>query len=152
MIEAQMDAWLKTHVALVSPIANAIYLAGGSNYRLAKTPDGLILLGRAICEGFDVLRALGIPITPARLLNLAELPEPEMVETLGRMMAAPRAEITMARHACAARDEARQLADDFLALCELTSVPTPAIHRLAAYIDAATPPMAEGSAKIPPGE
>ena len=24
-----MDAWLKTHVALVSPIAHALYLAGG---------------------------------------------------------------------------------------------------------------------------
>jgi hypothetical protein len=35
VIEAHMDAWLKTHVAVVSPIANAIYLAGGSNYRLA---------------------------------------------------------------------------------------------------------------------
>lgn len=148
-IEAHMDAWLKTHVALVSPIANAIYLAGGSNYRLAKTPDGLLLLRRAIGEGFEVLRALGIPITPERLQNLVDTPEPQMVENLRQMMATPRAEMTMAKHACAARDEARQLTDDFLALCELTSVPTPAIHRLAAYIDTATPPMAEGSAKIP---
>jgi 2-dehydropantoate 2-reductase len=148
-IEAHMDAWLKTHVALVSPIANAIYLAGGSNYRLANTPDGLLLLRRAICEGFEVLRSLGIPITPARLQNLVDTPEPEMVESLRQMMGTSRAEMTMAKHACTARDEARQLTDDFLALCAMTSIPTPAIHRLSTYIDPATSPMAEGSAKIP---
>jgi hypothetical protein len=72
-----------------------------------------------------------------------------MVESLRQMMETPRAEMTMAKHACAARDEAQQLTDDFLALCATTSVPTPALHRLVAYIDPATPPMAEGSAKIP---
>jgi 2-dehydropantoate 2-reductase len=30
-----MDAWLKYHVALVGPLAHALYMAGGSNYRLA---------------------------------------------------------------------------------------------------------------------
>jgi 2-dehydropantoate 2-reductase len=61
-----MDAWLKTHVALVSPMANAIYLAGGSNYRLARTRDGVVLMVRAVKEGLRVLRALNIPLTPAR--------------------------------------------------------------------------------------
>ena len=142
-LEANMDAWLKTHVALVSPIAQAIYLAGGSNYRLARTQDGLILMHRAICEGFQVLRALNIPITPARLQNLVDTPEAEMIASWQKTMSTPRAEMTMARHACAARDEAQQLADEFCALISLTEVETPAIHRLYAYLDPRTPPLPE---------
>lgn len=147
-IEANMDAWLKTHVALVSPIAQAIYLAGGSNYRLARTRDGLILLHRAICEGFQVLQALNIPITPARLQNVVDTPEPEMIASWQKTMSTSRAEMTMARHACAARDEAQQLADEFCALISLTTVATPAIHQLYAYLDPVTPPLPEGSAEI----
>jgi len=66
-LSRQMDAWLKTHIALVSPIANAIYAAGGDNYRLACTRDGIVLIVRAIREGYRVLRARGIPITPFKL-------------------------------------------------------------------------------------
>jgi 2-dehydropantoate 2-reductase len=72
-ISRNVDAWLKTHVALVSPIANALYLAGGDNYRLAHTRDGLVLLIRAIREGLQVLRAHGIPITPPKYRALAGL-------------------------------------------------------------------------------
>lgn len=148
-LEANMDAWLKTHVALVSPIAQAIYLAGGSNYRLARTPDGLILLYRAIREGFQVLRALGIPITPPHLQSLSDSPESEMIVNLQQMMAAPRAEITMAQHANAARDEAQQLADEFFILVSQSGITTPALLQLYAYLDPATPPLPEGSAAIP---
>ena len=47
-ISPNMDAWLKTHIAEVGPAANAIYLAGGDNYRLARTRDGLVLMVRAM--------------------------------------------------------------------------------------------------------
>jgi len=43
-INSQMDAWLKTHVAEVSPMANALYMAGGDNYRLARTRDAIVLM------------------------------------------------------------------------------------------------------------
>ena len=36
-ISSQMDAWLKTHVALVSPIADAFYAAGGDLRSLADS-------------------------------------------------------------------------------------------------------------------
>ena len=74
-IQKNMDAWLKTHVALVSPIANAIYLADGDVNRLAETRDGLIMLIRAIREGFHVLDHLAIPVVPGRLKILRYLPE-----------------------------------------------------------------------------
>ena len=34
-ISNNMDSWLKYHIALVSPIANAIFFDGGDNYSLA---------------------------------------------------------------------------------------------------------------------
>jgi 2-dehydropantoate 2-reductase len=143
-----MDAWLKTHVAEVSPAANAIYMAGGDNYRLARTRDGLVLMVRAIREGYKVLRALGVPITPANHKVFNWIPEPILVALLRRLLKTKTAEIEIAGHANAARDEFKQLADDFRALARTTSVPTPAMDRLYTYIDPAVPPLSEGSAQI----
>jgi 2-dehydropantoate 2-reductase len=150
VISPNMDAWLKTHVAEVSPAANAIYMAGGDNYRLARTRDGLVLMVRAIREGYRVLRALGVPVTPANHKIFDWIPEPILVALLRRLLKTKTAEIEIAGHANAARDEFRQLADDFRALARTTSVPIPALDRLYTYIDATVPPLPEGSAQISP--
>jgi len=146
---ANMDAWLKTHVALVSPIANALYLTGGDNFRLARTRDGLVLLVYAIREGFRVLRADGIPITPARYRILEWIPEPLLVSGLRRLFNTEQANLVMAQHANAARDEMKFLADEFRCLVVQSGLATPAIDRLYAYIDPSMPPLTQGSAKIP---
>ncbi len=144
-----MDAWLKTHVAIVSPLANALYMAGGDNYRLARTRDGIVLGIRAMREGFRVLRALDIPITPPSLRMYAWLPEPVLVWLVQRLLATQLAELALARHANAARDEMKQLADEFRALARQTSVPTPAMDRLCQYIDPTVPAALEGRAELP---
>jgi 2-dehydropantoate 2-reductase len=147
-IEPNMDAWLKTHVALVSPIANALYMAGGDIYRLARTRDGVVLIIRAVREGFQVQRALGIPIRPPMLQVVAWIPEPILVSLLQRMLGTELAEIAIAGHANAARDEMTCLADEFKALALSTTVPTPAINRLYKYVDLTVPPVVQGSARI----
>ncbi|NIQ75442.1 MAG: hypothetical protein GWN67_12505 [Phycisphaerae bacterium] len=149
-ISPNMEAWLKTHVAEVSPVANALYLAGGDNYRLARTRDGLVLMVRAIREGYQVLRALGVPITPANHKVFDWIPEPILVALMRRLLNTKTAEIEIAGHANAARDEMKQIADEFRALARTTSVPTPAMDRLYTYIDPAVPPLSEGSAQISP--
>jgi 2-dehydropantoate 2-reductase len=146
---ANMDAWLKTHVALVSPIANAIYLAGGSNYRLAHTRDGLVLMLRGVREGFQVVQALGLPITPARLRPLQWLPEPLLVWLLQIGFDTRPAELVLARHANAARDEMLALADEFKSLAQQTTVPTPAMDALYPYIDPEKEALAAGSHQLP---
>ena len=66
-----MDAWLKTHVALLMPsLAQAMRAAGRDNVRMAHTRDAVLAI-RAIREGFHVLRALGYPIVPKSVANLA---------------------------------------------------------------------------------
>jgi 2-dehydropantoate 2-reductase len=147
-LSRNMDAWLKTHVALVSPIANAVYLAGGDNYRLANTRDGLILMCRAIREGFAALRALGVPITPARLRILNWLPEPILVAIMRRVLNTHWAELVIARHANAARDEMEQLADEFAVLALSTEVSTLALDQLYIHLDPAVLPVPEGSREL----
>lgn len=145
---AHMDAWLKTHVALVSPIANALYLAGGDNYRLARTRDGLVLMVRAIKEGLRVLQALNVPIEPAQYRALLWIPEPVLVGVLRLSMDSEWAELVMARHANAARDEMEQLADEFQVLARQSGLETPAIDALYPYIDPTIPVVPAGTKRL----
>jgi 2-dehydropantoate 2-reductase len=150
-LRTDMDAWLKTHVALLMPsLAPAMRAAGRDNVRMAHTRDAIVLAIRAIREGFHVLRALGIPITPIRILILfGWMPEPILVWGFQKRLVDPRMRIAMLEHAQAAQDEIKHLADEFLALKQRTSVRTPAMDRLSAYFDPETPPMPQGSAEIP---
>ncbi len=147
-ISPNMDAWLKTHIVEVNPVAHAIYMAGGDNYRLARTRDGVVLLVRAIREGYQVLRALEMPITPSNHKIFDWIPEPILVALMRRLLNTKTAEIEIAGHANAARDEFKHLADEFRGLARTTSVPTPALDRLYTYIDPTVSPLPEGSAQI----
>ena len=147
-ISSQMDAWLKTHVAEVSPLANAFYMAGGDNYRLARTRDAIVLMIRAIREGYKVLQELDTPIMPAKHKIFKWIPEPIMVALMRRIFKSEKM-ADLIGHAHSARDEMKQIADEFKALARSTSVPTPAMDRLFTYTDPDIQPVADGSAQIP---
>ncbi len=143
-----MEAWLKTHAMLVTPLAGAVYLAGGDIYRLARTRDGLVLIVRAIREGLRTLEQINIPITPAPYKILQWIPEPLLVALLQRRMPSPRAELAIARHANAARDEMCRLMVEVRDLTRSAHLPTPAIDALAEYCDPAVPAMREGQRNL----
>lgn len=147
-IEPNMDAWLKTHVALVSPVVNALYMAGSDIYRLAATRDAVLLIVRAIREGLQVLRTLHIPIRPPALQLVALVPEPILVAILQRVLASRVAELAIEGHAKAARDEMAWLAEEFQALVLSAGCDTPAIDSLYRYLDLTVPPLPRGSAHI----
>jgi 2-dehydropantoate 2-reductase len=144
-----MDAWLKAHAALISPLALAVYSAGGDNYRLARTPDGLLLAVRAIKESLGVLRALNIPILPAYFRLVEWLPEPLLVVALRGLFNTRAAESNIAGHANAARDEMWAVADEFANLVKASGRLTTALNQLRTWLDPATPPLAEGSSALP---
>ena len=149
-VRTDMDAWLKYHVALLMPsFVPALYAAGTDHYRLARTRDAVVLAIRAGREGFRVLRALGLPVTPAKFKILEWLPEPILVFLLQRFFTNELMEVALVKHASAAPDEMKHLADEFLALARTTPVSTPAIDRLYPRFDPGTPLMPEGSAEIP---
>ena len=66
-ISKNMDAWQKSHLALVIPLANGIYFDGGDNYSTAKNKQAVRMICHALRKSFSALRASGIPITPSRL-------------------------------------------------------------------------------------
>ena len=149
-IRTDMDAWSKTHVALLMPsLVPALYAVGTDRLVLANTRDALVLGVRAVKEGLRVLRALGYPVVPPRTKMFEWLPESLLVALVGKLLRLPVMEIAVVGHALAAPDELQCLADEFMALVRQADLPTPAIDRLYAYFDPATPHMAPGSANIP---
>jgi 2-dehydropantoate 2-reductase len=149
-IRTDMDAWLKAHVALLMPsLAPAMRAAGRDNVRMAHTRDAIVLAIRAIREGFQVLRKLGYPIVPSSLWIFRRLPEPILVWGFQRQLTDPRMRTAMLEHADAAQDEIRHLADEFYVLVRRSGVPTPVMDGLKKYFNPETPPLPEGSSKIP---
>lgn len=149
-IRTDMDTWHKYHVALLMPsLGPALYACGTDRLRLARTRDALVLAVRAVREGFRVLQARGLPLTPRYLRLFAALPEPILIPWLQRVIADPKMDIALVRHANAARDEVHHLTDEFLTLARSTAVPTPTIERLYPHLDPATPLLPDGSREIP---
>jgi 2-dehydropantoate 2-reductase len=144
-VSSNIDAWLKSHVAFVSPIADALLLAGGDNYRLAHTRDGLVLMIRAIRESFAALSALGLPVLRRMLAGLALLPEPILVPLSARLLNTRAAELALTRHARAAGDEMRTLAAELRSLVTQSGVATPNLDRLESFLNPTTPSLLEGS-------
>ena len=142
-----IDAWLKTHAAEILPTAYALYMADGDAERLTRTRDALILMARGIREGYRVLRAAGIPIVPPHHKVFEWLPEPVLVAIMKRMVSDESAAIKIG-HTAAARKEMAQLAADFAVIAATTSVETPALERLAKYLDPAVQPIADGSREL----
>jgi ketopantoate reductase len=149
-LRTDMDAWLKTHVAMLMPsLAPAMRAAGRDNVRMAHTRDAIVLAIRAIREGYRVLRELGYPIVPKSARIFERLPEPILVWGFRKRLLDPRIRVAMFAHAEAAQDEIKHLADEFIALKRHTSTPTPAIDHLYIYFDPTAHPMPEGSAWLP---
>lgn len=129
-ITSNMDAWQKTHVAWVSPLAQAIYRAEREGVPLSSSKYILKLTVEAIRESFDVLEKSGIAITPRRLKFWKHLPAWLLVESLCLYARTTHFKTLVLRHSLAARDEMKQLADEFFALADLARHPTPALERL----------------------
>lgn len=133
-VTRKMEAWQKTHVAWISPLANALYGAGGSNYALAGDRRMLRLAIEGTREGFRVLARLGVPIVPFRLRFWQAVPLPVLAFVLGKIMRTKFAETVVARHANAAREEMRLLAEEFRLLAAKAGMATPALNQLQSYI------------------
>lgn len=115
-ISTQMDAWLKTHVALVSPIADAFYAAGSDLKVLADSRSRLIALLHNIRQAFSALRAKGTAITPAKLRALELLPDWLLAYACQWALRTSYADLIVARHATVAREEMVGLSEALLRL------------------------------------
>jgi len=129
-VSTNIDAWLKTHVAKILPSVCALFQAGGRPEQLAADDEALRLMSRAIREGFQVLRAIGVPITPRNHRVFEWLPEFVLLFAMRRMLGAETA-ATKFGHAEQGRAEWILLRDEFREIIAQAGIPTPSID--AAY-------------------
>lgn len=153
---ADMTSWQRSHLALVCPIANAVYLkAGGAASdtaepvavasvaelsalgrgalaELAADPCALAAMVDAIREGFDLVRALGGRVEPSRLAVALSLPRGLLAAALGKGLRGEWGETVVARHALSARTEMRGLNKEVLDLAAGIGRRLPVFEELAA--------------------
>ena len=134
-ISTDIDAWLKTHAALVLPIAFGLYLCDGDNFRLAKTRDAILMTLRGVKESLKVLRKLNVTILPKKYLMFPLLPEPVAVAYLRNFFDSEFARVGLAVHANNARDEMYFLANEFKTLIQQSGVDTPNLNQLYAITE-----------------
>lgn len=148
-IRPDMDAWLKHHVAVIAPLALALYAADTDQERMARTRDALVLGSRAMKEAARALEAAAVPLTPASLRPLLLLPEPLLIGFLTRVLRIERLKVSLEGHARAAHDEMTHLALELRQAIAPTGLSTPALEQLYPYCDPETPPLPAGSRALP---
>lgn len=130
-----IDGWLKYHAALVLPLVYALYKHDCDARRTAGDKETLRAVIRGAKEGGRVLRALGFTKRQPFQFNLFYwLPEALSVKAVKELLTSRFAEIAFAMHAESARDEMRALTEEFRELTTRTSVATPNLDALRAFI------------------
>jgi 2-dehydropantoate 2-reductase len=124
-----MEAWQKNHVAVVVPIGKALYRFDSDNYRLARSWATIRRMVLATREGFSVLKALGVRITPGKL-NFYYLPLWLLVPVFSLVLGTRMAEFAMAKHTIIAKDEMRLLEEQFRDFVVRSGIPTPCLDSL----------------------
>lgn len=131
---SNMEAWQKTHVAWVSPVANAILAAGGDGKALSQRPDLLSLLVESIHESFAVLRQLDVPITPSKMKMITSVHK-SLTRYVFKVWSKTQHFDTIAtRHTLAAYGEMKLLSDELQAIARSAMLRTPALDQLHQYM------------------
>lgn len=131
-IQHNMDAWQKTHLALVVPMACAIYYDGGDNYSLANNREALLLTSKSLRENLAFLRRAGIGITPKKIAVMRYLSPSLMSDLLTNIFASSWAELFIMGHTLKARGEMLYLAKQFLTLAHQRGFQLPSLQTLLA--------------------
>jgi len=115
-VSKKMDAWQKTHVALVGPLGDVIYYDGGDNYSVAKNPSAIRQMNLALKENFRFLDESGIGIEPRKLKLIRFMPLWLLNGTMKLAFNTKWAETVISNHALNARGEMRVISQELLEL------------------------------------
>jgi len=129
-----MDAWQKTHAAIVVPLAAGLCAVDGIGSALTQRTEVVRRMIQALREGFAVLKELEVPITPLHLRLLELFPTSALEDLLLQWGRTPEFDVLVASHVRAAREEMRCLADQLIALARSTQIETPALDELSKYL------------------
>lgn len=126
-----IDAWLKMHIALVSPLANA-YFKSKSEGKSMTESNSLDLAVKAILEGAQVLKELKIPILPKKFRLILFVPR-LLKKKLVQMYNGKWFDIALKGHAEYAKVEMKRISDEFQILVKKSGLKAIAINELHKY-------------------
>lgn len=117
-ISKNMDAWQKTHVALVGPLGDVIYFDGGNNYSVAKNSPAIKLMNLSLKENFNFLKDSGIGIVPSKLSIIRLMPLWILNIIMKFAFNTKWAETVISNHALNARNEMKVISNEFMELAK----------------------------------
>jgi len=117
-ISKNMDAWQKTHVALVGPLGDVIYYDGGNNYTVAKNPLAIMQMNLSVKENFNFLKNSGIGIVPWKLNIIRLMPLWILNIVMKYAFNTKWAETVISNHALNARNEMKVISNEFIELAK----------------------------------
>ena len=133
-VSSDMDCWQKSHLALVSPMANVIYKCGGDNYTVTQDKKAINLMNKAIREGLMFLRDAGFTLISFKTRFILYIPMWILNKIMLIIYNTKWAETVISNHALIAREEMKILADEFIQLAHSRGVNLPNFEELAKYI------------------
>lgn len=128
-----IDNWQKCHIAIVSPIANAIYKNRGNIKKLAKNKSDIKLMINATRQGLNSLKELGYNVEPEKLY-FYYFPKVVLSLIFCLIFRTSIADFTMARHSNHAKEEMQSLQMEFDKLIKDTNTSKESIHELCSYL------------------
>jgi len=117
-ISKNMDGWQKTHVALIGPLGDVIYLDGGDNYSVAKNTKAIKQMNLALKENFKFLKKSDIGIVPWKF-NVIVFTPLWLLNLIMKFAFNTRwAETVISNHALNAKDEMRIISREFIEMAK----------------------------------
>jgi len=127
---ANMDAWQKTHVAMLAPLVNALHKHKGDLKLLADSKRDIVLYIEAVREGFRVLSTLGYPVIPFTLGLFFSLPMFTLVLAWQHILKSKFSEVSINPNANNAWGEFKKIGDEFQVLVTNSGISAPSINEL----------------------
>ena len=112
-LSKDIDAWLKTHTAFISPLAMGGYAAEKRNKTLGTDLELVNLALKGFRENIHALKELGIPILPKKFKLFTWFPISIIRKKLLKLINSEFGRIALSGHANAAKNEMKRLSDDF---------------------------------------
>ena len=112
-LSENIDAWLKTHAAIISPLAMGSYAAKNRNSSLGKDSELINLAVKGFRENFKALKDLGIQILPKKYKLFPWIPLFIVRNKFLNLINSDFGRIVLSGHANAAEQEMKRLSHDF---------------------------------------
>ncbi|MBK6964607.1 MAG: ketopantoate reductase family protein [Bacteroidales bacterium] len=132
-INSNMDLWLINHLAMVCPLANAIYADGGNNYTVSKNKVVLRKTAGALKEAFRFLKQTNRKINPPKFNFFIYCPTGLLAFLLKFIYNTKWAKTVICMHALNAKQEMKLLNAGFLDLTNHQNKRLPVFKELASF-------------------